>query len=128
MVAALAPWGGAEELLARMLDETDEPADDMAACVLRAVGGPEETTAARREEIVVGPHATALAGAGELLLACGVSDVAVAHAMDEAATTVAASGEALLVATFPGGDPHVSVEARTESPLRPSGIAERVSV
>jgi serine phosphatase RsbU (regulator of sigma subunit) len=115
LVAELRPHDTAAALLEAVADEADETPDDMAACVLRAVEGPEGVSQ-RTEELELWGDLDELKPAERFLDACGVRGEALATALAEAASSLTAFGTALLHVTVTAEGAEVAVSPHAESP------------
>ena len=104
LVADLDPGEGAEELLARVIDEADELPDDMAVCVLRAGAGarPGDT---RVEELELDAEEASNGVATRFLEACELDPAAAPALLEELRTTAATSGAAVLAVTIDASGP-----------------------
>jgi hypothetical protein len=104
LVAKLGPDEGAEELLARVIDEADESPDDMAVCVLRAgAGAPGGST--RVEELELDAEEASNGVATRFLEACELDPEATPALLEELRTTAASSGAAVLAVTIDESGP-----------------------
>jgi serine phosphatase RsbU (regulator of sigma subunit) len=110
VVAEFGPLDSAEALLDRVAEKADETPDDMTACLVRAVAGPE-ATGPRMEELEVEADDLASGAPERFLAACGVPSEAAEAALSEAGRLAGASGGALLTVTIESGEASVSVTA-----------------
>jgi hypothetical protein len=115
MVAELPPDAPAGALLEAVAREADETPDDMAACVLRALEGPEGP-GHRVEELELWGDLAELATAERFLEACGVGGDDLATALTSAGDALTAFGTALLRVTDTAGTPEVAVTPRAGGP------------
>jgi hypothetical protein len=120
-LGSLAVTATAEDLLARVVAETDRRPDDMAACLLRLDGAPEPTTPApssngnerhgveRSEELEVDRAALASDRVPRFLTGCGLAETRITDAMRAARVVVESAGEAVLRVRLDGGAPEIEV-------------------
>jgi hypothetical protein len=116
VVDAFGPLDSAEILLDRVFEAADLAADDMTACLVRAVDGPS-SAGPRVEELELGPETVGAAAPGRFLEACGVPPEAVEGILGEARRVSEQAGKALLTATIDGGEASVQVTAPTREAL-----------
>ena len=103
-VARLKPGEGAEALIARIARRSDSRRDDMAACVIRAVAGPECALRAV-EELDCAPEDFAGDLPERFLRACGVGEDEAAAALRPAREAAARGRGTLLRVTIEEGRP-----------------------
>jgi hypothetical protein len=115
-VEAFGPFDSASVLLARVIETADEVPDDMTACLVRAVAGPE-TVAPRTEELELEPDDVGAAAPEQFLDACGVPGEAIAPALAEARRLAVRTGRALLTVTIGAGGASVRVTSPTREAL-----------
>jgi hypothetical protein len=116
VVAAFGPLDSAEALLDRVLETADVAADDMTACLVRAVDGPG-TAGPRVEELELAPDDVGAAAPGRFLEACGVPADAVEDVVADARRLAGQAGKALLTVTIDGDGASVRVTAPTREAL-----------
>jgi serine phosphatase RsbU (regulator of sigma subunit) len=116
VVAEFGPLDSATALLDRVVERADEVPDDMTACLIRAVAGPE-AAGPRVEELELDPGDVGAAAPERLLRACGVPDEAASAALAEARRLAVEAGRALLSVTIEDGDASVRVTAPTREAL-----------
>jgi serine phosphatase RsbU (regulator of sigma subunit) len=116
VVEAFGPLDSASALLEKVVETADEAPDDMTACLVRAVAGPER--AGRRiEELELEPDDVGAAAPEQFLDACGVPAEAIPSALAEARRLAVKTGRALLTVTIDGGDASVRVTSPTRQAL-----------
>jgi stage II sporulation SpoE-like protein len=111
-LAGFGPLDSASALIDRVIEAADDAQDDMTACLVRAVSGPE-TVGPRVEELLLAPDDVAAAAPERFLKACGVPQDAVAPALAEARRLAVQAGAALLTATIDGDGASVRVTGPT---------------
>jgi hypothetical protein len=116
VVSAFGPLDSAEALLDRVFESADVVADDMTACLVRAVDGPS-APGPRIEELELAPDDVGAPAPGRFLEACGVPAEAVEDVLVEARRLVQQAGKALLTVTIDGGGASVTVTAPTREAL-----------
>ena len=116
VVAAFGPLDSAEALLDRVFDAADLTADDMTACLIRAVDGPS-AAGPRIEELELASDDIGAPAPGRFLEACGVPAEAVEDVLVEARRLVQHDGKALLTVTIDGEGASVTVTAPTREAL-----------
>jgi hypothetical protein len=116
VVAAFGPLDSAEALLDRVFDAADLTADDMTACLVRAVDGPI-AAGPRIEELELASDDIGAPAPGRFLEACGVPAQAVEDVLVEARRLVQQAGKALLTVTIDGDGASVTVTAPTREAL-----------
>ena len=116
VVAAFGPLDSAEALLDRVFDAADLTADDMTACLIRAVDGPS-AAGPRIEELELASDDIGAPAPGRFLEACGVPAEAVEDVLVEARRLVQQAGKALLTVTIDGDGASVTVTAPTREAL-----------
>jgi hypothetical protein len=116
VVAAFGPLDSAEALLDRVFDAADLTADDMTACLIRAVDGPS-AAGPRIEELELASDDVGAPAPGRFLEACGVPAEAVEDVLVEARRLVQQAGKALLTVRIDGGGASVTVTAPTREAL-----------
>jgi hypothetical protein len=116
VVAAFGPLDSAEALLDRVFESADLAADDMTACLVRAVDGPS-AVGPRIEELELASDDVGAPAPGRFLEACGVPAEAVEDVLVDARRLVQQAGKALLTVTIDGGGASVTVTAPTREAL-----------
>lgn len=116
VVAAFGPLDSAEALLDRVFESADVAADDMTACLVRAVDGPS-AAGPRIEELELAQDDVGAPAPGRFLEACGVPAEAVEDLLVEARRLVQQAGKALVTVTIDGGGASVTVTAPTREAL-----------
>jgi hypothetical protein len=111
MVADLPAGAPAAALLDAVSEQADETPDDMAACVLRAVEGPEGPRH-RVEELELWGDLDELASAERFLASCGLQGEMLSSALADAADALTAFGTALVRVSDGEGDIEVAVTPR----------------
>jgi serine phosphatase RsbU (regulator of sigma subunit) len=107
-LAELAPEATAAVLLDRVAADSNQRADDMAACLLRIDGGPREPTV-QLEELELDSREAAGDRAERFLLACGVSSGETAEIMRTARATAASTGSVVMKVRLGEGRPEVTL-------------------
>jgi serine phosphatase RsbU (regulator of sigma subunit) len=110
------PLDSASALIDRVIEAADDAQDDMTACLVRAVSGPE-TVGPRIEELLLAPDDVGAAAPERFLAACGVPADAVAPTLAEARRLAVQAGAALLTVTIDGGGASVRVTGPTREPI-----------
>jgi hypothetical protein len=116
VVAGFGPLDSAEALLDRVIESADLAADDMTACLVRAVDG-MSAAGARVEELVLARHGVGTPGPGRFLAACGVPADTVEDVLAEARRVALQAEKALLTVRIDDGDVSVRVTAATREAL-----------
>ncbi len=116
VVARFGPLDSAEALLDEVMEEADETPDDMTACLVRALAGPE-AGGPRIEELDVQPDELASPAPERFLAACGLPADATAAALADAGRIAGEAGRALLSVRIEGDTASVSVTAPTPEAL-----------
>ena len=116
VIAALGPLDSAEVLLERVLEAADLAADDMTACLVRAVDGPS-AAGPRFEQLELVAADVGAPAPRRFLRACGVPAEAVEEVLAEARSVALQAGKALLTVTIDGGEASVTVTAATREAL-----------
>ena len=116
VVAAFGPLDSAEALLDRVFDAADLTADDMTACLIRAVDGPS-AAGPRIEELELASDDVGAPAPGRFLEACGVPAEAVEDVLVEARRLIQQAGKALLTVRIDGDGASVTVTAPTREAL-----------
>ena len=116
VVAGFGPLDSAEALLDRVFDAADVAADDMTACLVRAVDG-SDAAGPRVEELELGSNGAGAPGPMRFLEACGVPAEAVEDILVDARRLASQAGKALLTVTIDGGAASVQVTAPTREAL-----------
>jgi hypothetical protein len=116
VVSAFGPLDTAEALLDRVFEAADVVADDMTACLVRAVDGPS-APGPRIEELELAQDDVGAAAPGRFLEACGVPAEKVEDVLVQARRLVQEAGKALLTVTIDGGGASVTVTAPTREAL-----------
>jgi hypothetical protein len=98
MVEALGDGIDARALLDEVLREAEQANDDMAACVVRALGG--HAPRVRVEELEVEPSDAGAPAMERFLAACGIDEAGIRRAADETRRTAVEHGAALLRVTI----------------------------
>jgi chemotaxis family two-component system sensor kinase Cph1 len=110
MVESLEPDDDALALLQRVVAEADEAPDDMTACLLRPVSGPDAPSP-RIELLDVDADDLESGFARRFLDTCGVPAAELGLAVDDARAAVDAEGRALVEVTVSEGVGHVQLRA-----------------
>jgi hypothetical protein len=113
------PLDSASVLLDRVIEAADETQDDMTACLVRAVSGPE-AVGPRIEELLLAPDDVGAAAPERFLEACGVPEAAIGPALADARRLAVQGGSALLTVTMDGGGASVRVTGPTREPIATS--------
>jgi serine phosphatase RsbU (regulator of sigma subunit) len=116
VVASFGPLDSAEALIDRVLESADLVADDMTACLVRAVDGPS-AAGPRVEELVLARDGVGAPAPGRFLEACGVPAEAVEAVLVDARRVAVQAGKALLTVTIDGDGATVRVTAPTREAL-----------
>jgi serine phosphatase RsbU (regulator of sigma subunit) len=101
VIAEFGPFDAAAALLERVIEHADDAPDDMTACLVRAVAGPQ-AGGPRVEELDVVPDDLDTAAPGRFLEACGLPPEAAAAALAEVRDVAERAGGALLTVTIDG--------------------------
>ena len=109
----------ASALIDRAIAAADETQDDMTACLVRAVSGPE-TAGPRVEELQLWPDDVGAEAPERFLEACGVSEEAIGPALADARRLAVQGGSALLTVTIDGAGASVRVTGPTREPIATS--------
>jgi serine phosphatase RsbU (regulator of sigma subunit) len=110
VLAGFGPLDSASALVDRVIEAADEAPDDLTACLVRAVSGPD-TVGPRVEELRLEPDDVAAAAPERFLEACGVPEEAIGPALAEARRLAVQAGAALLTVTIDRDDAAVRVTA-----------------
>jgi serine phosphatase RsbU (regulator of sigma subunit) len=113
------PLDSASVLIDRVIEAADETQDDMTACLVRAVSGPE-TVGPRVEELQLWPDDVGAAAPERFLKACAVPGDAIGPALAEARRLAVQGGSALLTVTIDGDAASVRVTGPTREPIATS--------
>jgi serine phosphatase RsbU (regulator of sigma subunit) len=116
VVGRFGPLDSAAALLAGVGEHADATPDDMTACLVRAVAGPEAIRA-RVEELDLEPHELRSATPRRFLEACGVPAEAIAAALADAAAVAPRAGGAVLSVTIDEAGASATVTAPTPEAL-----------
>ncbi|MGH2715093.1 MAG: PP2C family protein-serine/threonine phosphatase, partial [Thermoleophilaceae bacterium] len=116
VVAEFGPLDSAAALLDRVIERADATPDDMTACLVRAVAGPE-AIGPRIEELELDLDDVGAAAPERFLDACGVPAGEAAAALAEARRLAVQAGRALVTVTIEDGDASVRVTAPTREAL-----------
>jgi serine phosphatase RsbU (regulator of sigma subunit) len=116
VVGEFGPLDTAAALLDLVMEAADDVPDDMTACLVRAVSGPE-TVGPRIEELQLEPDDVGAAAPERFLEACGVAPEAIEPAIAEARLLAVQACAALLTVTIHGDDATVRVTAPTREAL-----------
>ena len=119
MVSELGNEAPAAALLDAVAEEADETPDDMAACVLRALEGPQGPCH-RVEELELWGGLEELGSAERFLEACGLSGDRLDAALTDASEALTAFGTALVRVTDSDGEWEVAVTPRAGAPAPPA--------
>jgi hypothetical protein len=111
LVAALGATGTASDLLGEVIGRAHEAEDDLAALVLRA-GTATAASALRVEELEISAHDVRREAHERFLVACGVGEDGIEHAVSALDVAIAQTGRALLKVIYaPGAEPVATVES-----------------
>jgi hypothetical protein len=121
MVAALGPAANADLLLQRLVAETDERPDDMAACLLSLDRAPQRSLV-RTEEVELDRAELATDRPERFLASFGLSEQTIATTLANARGAIDRAGRAVLLIAVGSGAPTVDVLARRISKAHAEGL------
>jgi hypothetical protein len=116
VLSAFGPLDSAEVLLDRVLEAADVAADDMTACLVRAIDGPS-ASGPRFEQLELGADDVGTPAPGRFLEACGVPAGAVEEVLADARGVAVQAGKALLTVAIDGDEASVTVTTATREAM-----------
>jgi serine phosphatase RsbU (regulator of sigma subunit) len=126
ILATLGPKPGAENLLGMVGKVASATPDDMAACIITSEGA-TDIELVDSEELEVDQRALASGRVRELLERCGVGDVAIAQAINQAVSVAGEDQTAVLHIEHAAHAASVSVSPAGEPPLAQINAGEHVA-